>query len=153
MMPIPSSEPRIASDARSGWGISPATLPVAFMTPAIARSEPFPLYGDGGASRSFTYVADAVALTVAAGADGRAGEIYNVGGGEEATMTEAVALAERVAEGSVVLERHSAASGDVRRTCADTSKATRDLGVTASTPLTEGMRAQWEWVAARVAAR
>ncbi len=120
---------------------------------AIARSEPFPLYGDGGASRSFTYVADAVALTVAAGADGRAGEIYNVGGGEEATMTEAVAVAERVAEGSVVLERHSAASGDVRRTCADTSKATRDLGLTASTPLTEGMRAQWEWVAARVAAR
>ena len=33
MIPIPSSEPRIASAARSGCGISPATLPAAFMTP------------------------------------------------------------------------------------------------------------------------
>ena len=30
MMPAPSSEPRIASAARSGWGIRPATLPAAF---------------------------------------------------------------------------------------------------------------------------
>ena len=43
MIPSPSSEPRIASAARSGCGISPATLPAAFMTPAIARSEPFGL--------------------------------------------------------------------------------------------------------------
>ena len=33
----PSSEPRSASAARSGWGMSPATLPRAFRTPAIAR--------------------------------------------------------------------------------------------------------------------
>ena len=46
---MPSSEPRIASAARSGWGISPATLPAAFMTPAIARSDPFGLPGSVGA--------------------------------------------------------------------------------------------------------
>ena len=43
MMPAPSSEPRIASAARSGCGIRPATLPPGAMTPAIARSEPFGL--------------------------------------------------------------------------------------------------------------
>ena len=42
-IPNPSSEPRTASDARSGCGISPATLPALFMTPAIARSAPFGL--------------------------------------------------------------------------------------------------------------
>ena len=41
MIPSPSSEPRTASTAVSGWGIRPATLPAAFVTPAIARSEPF----------------------------------------------------------------------------------------------------------------
>src|SRR6476661_8744997 len=41
MIPRPSSEPRTASTAVSGWGISPATLPAVFVTPAIARSEPF----------------------------------------------------------------------------------------------------------------
>src|SRR5215218_7195385 len=41
----PSSEPSRASAARSGWGMSPATLPRALRTPAIARSEPFGLAG------------------------------------------------------------------------------------------------------------
>src|SRR5688500_13245105 len=41
----PSSEPRMASTAVSGCGMSPATLPAAFVTPAMARSEPFGLAG------------------------------------------------------------------------------------------------------------
>jgi UDP-glucuronate 4-epimerase len=120
---------------------------------AIASGGSFPLYGDGGASRSFTYVVDAVAATVAAADRGRSGEIYNVGGGEEATMAEVIALAEQVSGRAAVIEHHGAASGDVRRTCADTTKAQRELGVTATTALRDGVRAQWEWAAARVAAR
>lgn len=120
---------------------------------AIASGGAFPLYGDGGASRSFTYVADAVAATVAAADRGRSGEIYNVGGGEEATMAEVIALAEQVSGRAAAIERHAAASGDVRRTSADTTKAQRELGVTATTALRDGVRAHWEWVAARVAAR
>jgi UDP-glucuronate 4-epimerase len=120
---------------------------------ALAGGEPFPLFGDGSASRSFTFVDDAVAATVTAMEQGRAGEIYNVGGGEEATMTEAVALAERVADRELALERHRAAAGDVRRTRADVTKAARDLGWLPTTALEDGLRAQWQWVAGRVAAR
>jgi nucleoside-diphosphate-sugar epimerase len=36
---------------------------------------------------------------------------------------------------------------------ADGAKAERDLGWRATTPLAEGLQAQWEWVAGRVAAR
>src|SRR6185295_14019443 len=43
MIPRPSSLPRTASTAVSGWGMSPATLPAAFITPAIARREPLGL--------------------------------------------------------------------------------------------------------------
>jgi nucleoside-diphosphate-sugar epimerase len=123
------------------------------MLEALAAGEAFSLFGDGSASRSFTYVADAVAGTIAAMERGGTGEVYNVGGGEEASMTEAIALAERVAERELTLSRHDVAAGDVRRTKADGGKAERDLGWHASTPLAEGMRAQWEWAAARVAAR
>ena len=63
------------------------------MLEALARGERFRLFGDGSAARSFTYVGDAVAATIAAMERGRAGEIYNVGGGDEATMNEAIALA------------------------------------------------------------
>ena len=47
---MPSSVPRMASDIRSGCGISPATLPAALHTPAMARSEPFGLAGSSGSS-------------------------------------------------------------------------------------------------------
>ncbi len=122
------------------------------MLEALAAGTSFRLFGDGSVSRSFTYVADAVAGTVAAMQRGRAGEIYNVGGGEEASMSEAIALAERVAGRELAIERHGAAVGDVRRTRADVTKAGVDLGWEPTTGLSDGLRAQWEWVAARVAA-
>jgi nucleoside-diphosphate-sugar epimerase len=120
---------------------------------AIAAGEPFPLYGDGSASRSFTYVGDAVAATVAAMERGRAGEAYNIGGGEEATMAEAVALAERLSGLPAVLDRRDPVPGDVRRTMADGAKSEHDLAWRATTPLAVGLEAQWDWVAGRVAAR
>lgn len=122
------------------------------MLEALATGTPFRLFGDGSVSRSFTFVADAVAGTIAAMERGRTGEIYNVGGGEEASLSDAIALAERIAGRGLDVERHAAAAGDVRRTRADVSKARAELGWEPTTPLAEGLRAQWEWVAARVAA-
>ncbi|HEX5582113.1 NAD-dependent epimerase/dehydratase family protein [Gaiella sp.] len=119
---------------------------------ALADGTTFRLFGDGSASRSFTFVGDAVAGTLAVMERGRPGEIYNVGGGEEATMADAIALAESIAGRTLALERHGAAAGDVRRTRADVGKAARELGWAPATPLVEGLRAQWAWVAARVAA-
>jgi nucleoside-diphosphate-sugar epimerase len=114
---------------------------------ALARGERFRLFGDGGAARSFTYVADAVAATLAAMERGGRGEVYNVGGGEEATMAEAIALAEELSGRTLELERLPAAAGDVRRTRADVTKAGAELGWAPSTPLREGLHAQWEWAA------
>ena len=67
------------------------------MLEALAGGGTFRLYGDGSTSRSFTYVADAVAGTIAALERGTRGEIYNVGGGEEASMAVAITLAEEIA--------------------------------------------------------
>jgi nucleoside-diphosphate-sugar epimerase len=52
----------------------------------------------------------------------------------------------------LAVERHGAAVGDVRRTRADVGKAGVDLGWQPTTGLADGLRAHWEWVAARVAA-
>ena len=56
--------------------------------------ERFELYGDGTQSRSFTYVSDVVDAVIRSLA--AAPGIYNIGGGEEATMREAIALLEEV---------------------------------------------------------
>jgi nucleoside-diphosphate-sugar epimerase len=120
---------------------------------ALAEGTPFRLFGDGSAARSFTYVGDAVAATTAAMERGRGGELYNVGGGDEATMTEAIALAEHISGRALDVERLAAAPGDVRRTKADVAKAADELGWAPTTSLEEGLGAQWEWALSRVAAR
>jgi UDP-glucuronate 4-epimerase len=117
---------------------------------ALATGGEFHL--SGNVSRSFTFVGDAVAGTLAAMERASAGEIYNIGGGEEATMTDAIALAERIAGRELLVERHGSAIGDPPRTRGDVTKAERELGWSPTTPLADGLRAQWEWVAARVAA-
>ena len=115
------------------------------MLEALARGTSFRLFGDGSAARSFTYVDDAVAATIAAMERGRTGEIYNVGGGDEATMNEAIALAEEISGRRLDVRKERAAIGDVRRTRADVTKAEAHLAWSPATPLREGMRAHWEW--------
>ncbi len=123
------------------------------MLEALADGTTFPLYGDGSASRSFTYASDAVAATIAAMDNGAPGAVYNVGGGQEASMTEAIALAETIAGRTLRIEQHEAARGDAKRTRADVRKALDELGWAPQTALADGLAAQWEWVAGRVAAR
>jgi nucleoside-diphosphate-sugar epimerase len=116
------------------------------MLEALARGESFRLFGDGSAARSFTYVGDAVTATIAAMGLGRGGETYNVGGGDEATMNEAIALVEEISGRTLEIEHVEAAAGDVKRTKADVTRAAAELGWKPGTPLRDGLAAQWEWV-------
>jgi UDP-glucuronate 4-epimerase len=117
----------------------------------LADERPFELFGDGFQSRSFTFVGDVVRATTAAMERGSG--LYNVGGGEEATMREAIAILEEVAGRSLEIRDHAAVPGDQRRTKADTTRIRGELGWEPTTSLQDGLAAQWEWAAARVAAR
>ncbi|HEX6490681.1 MAG TPA: NAD-dependent epimerase/dehydratase family protein [Gaiellaceae bacterium] len=118
---------------------------------ALAAGRPFELYGDGKQTRSFTYVADVVAATTAA--MNRGSGTYNIGGALEASLREAIAQFEQLAGHRLDLRQHPAAAGDQHRTSADTSRARAELSWEPKTPLEEGLRAQWEWARAGVAAR
>jgi len=117
----------------------------------LAEGRPFDLFGDGLQSRSFTYVGDVVRGTVLA--MGAGSGTYNVGGGEEATMRDAIGIFEELAGGGLEIREHPAVPGDQRRTKADTSRIRAELGWKPTTSLGDGLAAQWEWAAARVAAR
>src|SRR5207253_7882286 len=104
-------------------------------------------------SRSFTYVGDAVAATTAAMERAKPGALYNVGGGEEATMREAIETLERIAGRRLDLREGPPAAGDVRRTSADVSRIQGDLGWEPGVGLEDGLKEQWLWASARVAAR
>ena len=117
----------------------------------LAEGRPFDLFGDGLQSRSFTYVGDIVRGTIAAMESGSG--TYNVGGGEEATMRTTIAIFEELAGRELEIRRHPAVPGDQRRTKADTTRIREALGWEPETALREGLAAQWEWAAARVAAQ
>jgi UDP-glucuronate 4-epimerase len=119
---------------------------------ALARGSSFELYGDGLQSRSFTYVADGIDATISAMQTARAGAIYNVGGGREATMRDAIAMLEGISGRLLDLVERPAAAGDMRRTAPDVTRIERDLGWRATTSLEDGLRAQWDWASVRVAA-
>jgi UDP-glucuronate 4-epimerase len=120
---------------------------------ALASGEPFEVYGDGSQSRSFTYVTDAVEATIAAMERAPSGAVYNVGGGDEATVRAAIDLLERIAGRTLDVRHRDAAKGDVHRTEADTTRIRTELGWVPRVALAEGLKAQWEWASGRVAAR
>jgi len=119
---------------------------------ALHGGEVFPLYGDGSQSRDFTYVGDAVDATVRAAVVLEPRPIYNVGGGEEAAMARVISTLGEIAGREVPLERHEVQRGDVRRTCADTTRARETLGWSPEVTLSEGLEREYEWVASRHAA-
>jgi UDP-glucuronate 4-epimerase len=122
------------------------------MVSCLAEGRPFELYGDGSQSRSFTYVDDAVEATIAAMERAPGGAVYNVGGGAEVSMLEAIETLGRLAGRRLELVRRPRREGDAARTAADTSRIGTELGWVASTSFEDGLAAQWRWAAARVAA-
>ena len=124
----------------------------AKMVSSLAEGRPFELYGDGTQSRSFTYVDDVVEATISAMEGTPSGTVYNVGGGVEISMLQAIEVLARVAGRRLEVVRAPRVEGDVARTAADTSRIRADLGWEARTPFEEGLEAQWRWAADRVAA-
>jgi UDP-glucuronate 4-epimerase len=105
----------------------------------------FPVYGDGGQIRDFTYVADVVDATVRAGTLDAAPAILNVGGCESATLLDVIRLVEELAEAQVAIDRRPAQGGDVRRTGADTSLAQATLGWEPQVSLRAGLAEMVAW--------
>ena len=122
------------------------------MVSRLAEGRPFELYGDGTQSRSFTYVDDAVEATLAAMERGTPGSTFNVGGGSEVSMLEAIELLGRISNRRLEVVRMPRREGDAARTAADTTRIREALGWEPKTPFDEGLAAQWRWAADRVAA-
>ncbi|HWX08947.1 MAG TPA: NAD-dependent epimerase/dehydratase family protein [Gaiellaceae bacterium] len=110
------------------------------------------IYGSGEQSRSFTEVGDAVDATIAAMERAPGGALYNVGGGEEASMLEAIALLEQISGRTLDVSHTGAAAGDVRRTKADVTRIRAALGWEPRTSLADGLNRMWAWASGRVAA-
>jgi UDP-glucose 4-epimerase len=124
----------------------------------LLRNEPLTVIGDGKQTRCFTYVDDAVRATVAAGiAANTDGDVFNIGTAVETSITE---LAQTMIDISgskstikfVTQESvYGSSYEDIPRRVPDNTKMREVLGVTAETPLAEGLRRTIEWFRAAMA--
>jgi nucleoside-diphosphate-sugar epimerase len=120
---------------------------------AALSDEPIALYGDGEQTRDFTFVADAVAATAAAGRRGVPGRAYNIGGGSRVSINQVLEMIGRVAGRPLRVRREPAQKGDMRDTFADTQLAREDFGFAPSVALEEGIKAEYRWLSTTPALR
>lgn len=112
---------------------------------------PVIVLGDGRQVRDFTFVGDAVAATVAAAQDGREGEVYNIGGGCPASLTEVFEILRERLGPPARVEQRPVVPGDPRATRADTRRAQAELGYRPATDLGDGLARMADWMRALLA--
>ena len=113
---------------------------------AALDDQPIVIYGDGEQTRDFTFVADAVAATVAAGDRGVPGRAYNIGGGSRVTVNDVLRIVETLVGHPLKIRREPVQKGDMRDTYADTALARADLGFEPAVSLREGLEAEYRWL-------
>ena len=105
-----------------------------------------PLYGDGLNVRDWLHVDDHCRGVLAVLESGRAGEIYNIGGGTELTNKELTTrLLELCGADESMIEPVADRLGHDRRYCVDWSKIKTELGYSPQVNFDDGLKATVEW--------
>jgi len=112
---------------------------------AALRGESLTLYSDGLQSRDFTFIDDIVEANILAASKGEVGGVYNIGGGTQATVNEAIEMI-RACVGELTIKREPRQYGDARHTGADTSAARNVLGFMPKVSLKEGIKREVNWM-------
>ena len=120
-----------------------------FLTAGI-EGNAISVFGDGEQSRDFTFVADAAEGTYQAMLKGAPAAVYNIGGGQRATLNEVIALMGEIQGAPLKENRGEVQKGDVRHTWADTSLAKKDIDFQPKKNLRDGLRAEHEWLLGRL---
>jgi nucleoside-diphosphate-sugar epimerase len=105
---------------------------------------PFRVNGSGEQLRDFTFVDDVVeAISAVVSTVGLSSRTFNVGGGQTASLRDAISVAESVCGARVPLEFVASPVGEPFRTGADTSRLRSETGWEPRTGIEEGMTAQF----------
>ena len=113
---------------------------IAIFCGRVLEGERPVVFGDGTATRDYTYVSDIVAANLAAADNAQASGAFNIGTGVESSVLEMIE-ALRKAAGLEELEPEfkPPRSGELERSSLDVGLAGRELGFTAQVPLEQGI--------------
>lgn len=128
----------------------PEKLIPLFVTNAL-EDKKLPLYGDGMNVRSWLFVDDHCAALLLIAERGRAGEVYNIGGGDESELPNAVvtsSILKLLGKPESLIERVADRPAHDRRYAIDHTKLTAELGWQPATPFAAGLARTAEWYGA-----
>jgi len=114
---------------------------------ALLHGEPAVIYGDGGQTRDFTSVANAVGANLLAGASAKPlrGEVINIACGERYSLLELLRMVATILRAEPAVEHRHARAGDVRHSQADIEAARQMLGYDVEVGFEEGLRQTIDW--------
>jgi nucleoside-diphosphate-sugar epimerase len=112
----------------------------------LRKNEEVPLYDDGEQTRDFTYCGDIVDGLLGAALYPGAGEVFNLGGGTESSVLNAIHIVEKLSGRKAKLKTFERQKGDVRHTRARLDSATEKLRYCPKVSLEEGLSQQWHWI-------
>jgi dTDP-glucose 4,6-dehydratase len=113
---------------------------------ALLNGQPVPLYGDGGNVRDWLHVDDHVRGIELVRRGGRAGEVYNIGGGTELTNNELTGLLLEACGADWDSVRHVPdRKGHDRRYSVDCTKITEELGYHPAKAFHTGLAETVDW--------
>jgi nucleoside-diphosphate-sugar epimerase len=123
-----------------------------FITAALNDESPV-IFGDGEQSRDFTYVENTVDGTIqAAGADGVAGETFNLACGEATTLNELLDHIRELSGKTVEATYTDPRPGDLPRSLADISRAREALGYEPAIDIRSGLEKTFDSLRAQAPA-
>jgi nucleoside-diphosphate-sugar epimerase len=125
---------------------SPYSGVISVFATALLENRAPTIYGDGGQTRDFTYVANVVdGVLRACEASGASGEVINVATGGRISLNELFREMKRIVGASVDPVYAEPRAGDVRDSQADIGKARAILGYEPAVSFEEGLRRTIEW--------
>jgi nucleoside-diphosphate-sugar epimerase len=125
---------------------SPYSGVISLFIKALSEGTRPTIYGDGGQTRDFTYVANVVDGVIrAAETPGVAGEVFNVATNRRISLNELLSTLKKIFGSNVEPIYKQVRQGDVRDSQADITKAQQLLGYQPSVGLEEGLRHTVEW--------
>jgi dTDP-glucose 4,6-dehydratase len=125
----------------------PEKLIPLFITNAMENKK-LPLYGDGMNVRSWLYVTDHCEALLMVAEKGRAGEVYNIGGGLDAELPNrdvTFAILDILGKPRDLIQPVGDRPAHDRRYAIDHSKITNELGWRPRTPFRAGIESTIEW--------
>ncbi|MEX1129988.1 MAG: SDR family oxidoreductase [Vicinamibacterales bacterium] len=125
---------------------SPYSGVISVFATALLDNRPPKIYGDGGQTRDFTYVANVVdGVLRACEAPGASGEVINVATGGRISLNELFAEMKKIVGASVEPEYVEARQGDVRDSQASIVKAKALLGYEPTVSFEDGLKKTITW--------